>query len=866
MEAAGIVLVLFAAIDPKMKCIDLKSAIGLVAALLLVQAAFSQTTTVVDTSSPAHATVIAGAQYQRGALHRLLWGKDYRKVWSTPIRVLKLRLDTTLGGLKPTEKAGGTQTRHLRMEAANGRNYSIRSVDKRYGKSLPKELQGTFIEDLVNDQMSAAYPYASVVVKELAAAAGIYNTGPVLYFLPNQPALDSFSAEFANQLYTLEDRPSSDNARYYNAKDVLDTEELVELMRKDPTVRIDQASFAKARLFDLVLGDWDRHKDQWEWTGYDTTGGTVYRALPKDRDQAFSSYDGLIVRMGAKAAKVSMMQPFRDNIRSMEAYTWLYRETDMPSTNQLSLDTWSQAATELQQRLTDAAIEQAVKVLPAEVYPISGPRIVETVKKRRDRLQDFAKAFYLTLAKEVDVLATSKNDSIAFSNASDGKLMLNIYPEGSGQAYFSRTFDPAETKEVRVFGIGGNDRFTSNGTNNSGIKLRLIGGPDKDQYHAGERVPRLYIYDNDDNQFDIPGARLRLSNDSSVHKHNQKSYKRDEFGLLPKLGYTNEDRLFVGLGLRWINHSFRKKPYGSFNEVAARYSITQKAFSYAYNGVFMQVIGKWNIGLLAEYDEVRDQDFLGIGNNTVRSVDERHFYRYRNSEANAHIRLFRIIDSMHTITLAAQYQSVQVLNDPAKYISYYHIPAGTAAFEKRHFWGGRMEYDFTKVDDAMVPRRGLRFNTAGEYMRNLKEDKSVRRLSGLFGFILPVGPFTIASKAGAATLWGKPEFYQLNRLGGVTSLRGYLRFRFYGNTVFYNQNELQLNFNVKTYLFSGKMGLLALYDQARVWQPGENSERWHSAVGGGLMLAPFNRISVTGTYAVSKEDKRFSVRIGHFLK
>jgi outer membrane translocation and assembly module TamA len=84
--------------------------------------------------------------------------------------------------------------------------------------------------------------------------------------------------------------------------------------------------------------------------------------------------------------------------------------------------------------------------------------------------------------------------------------------------------------------------------------------------------------------------------------------------------------------------------------------------------------------------------------------------------------------------------------------------------------------------------------------------------------------------------------------------------------MFYNQNELQWNFNVKTYLFNGKMGLVALFDNGRVWNPGEISDQWHTAIGGGLMIAPFNMISVTGTYAVSKEDQRFSLRIGHLLK
>ena len=139
----------------------------------------AQTTTIIESGKDS-ATVIAGKQYKRSALHNFLWGKYNREVWATPVRVPRLNFDTTKGGLRPTEKGGGKQTRHLRLKGEDGRNYSIRSIDKRYGKSLPEELVGTFIEDIVDDQMSSAYPYAGLVIKKLASAAGIYSTNPVL--------------------------------------------------------------------------------------------------------------------------------------------------------------------------------------------------------------------------------------------------------------------------------------------------------------------------------------------------------------------------------------------------------------------------------------------------------------------------------------------------------------------------------------------------------------------------------------------------------------------------------------------------------------------------------------------------------------
>ena len=207
---------------------------------------------------------------------------------------------------------------------------------------------------------------------------------------------------------------------------------------------------------------------------------------------------------------------------------------------------------------------------------------------------------------------------------------------------------------------------------------------------------------------------------------------------------------------------------------------------------------------------------------------------------------------------------VQVLNDATKFITINHAPTDASTFSTDHFAGGGVDYIYQTIDHKLFPTKGFHFNTRVDYLHNLQDaNKYVAHFGGVFGFYVPIAKdFTLAIKTGAATLTGQPEFYQLNKLGGGSTLRGFLRYRFYGKTAVYNQNELQYNFNVKTYLFSGKMGILALLDDGRVWQPGETSTKWHVGTGGGLMLAPFNKISLTTTYTLSNEGGRFNVRAG----
>ena len=86
-------------------------------------------------------TVEPGAHYQASGLHRFFIGGTYRDLWTTPIRVPVLDLETFAGGLHSPKLGGGNQTRSLHFTAADGTEYDFRSVDKD-GVGLPDLWKG----------------------------------------------------------------------------------------------------------------------------------------------------------------------------------------------------------------------------------------------------------------------------------------------------------------------------------------------------------------------------------------------------------------------------------------------------------------------------------------------------------------------------------------------------------------------------------------------------------------------------------------------------------------------------------------------------------------------------------------------------
>jgi hypothetical protein len=850
----------------------------ILAASVFSTSTFSQTTTIVDTTtSKTSAVIIAGKQYKKSGFHDWLWGKHYRQEWVTPVRVKAINIDTTFGGLKPLQKGGGRQTRTLRLEDKSGKQYVLRSIDKTYTRALPKLFTGTFVESIANDQVSIAHPYSALTVPLLAEAAKVYHTNPQIVFLPDNANLGEFREEFRNQLYLFEERPAGfqgDAENFGNSEDVDGTEKMLRKIYEENDHRVDQVAFIRARLFDMFLSDWGRHEDQWRWATFKEEGNKIYRPIPRDRDQAYTKFDGLLVGVGSQAAKLVYLQSVDYTIKNIGGYNFQARHLDRQLANEPTLKVWMDIARELQQLLTNNIIDNALKQLPPEVYNISGVELASKLKARRDHLVEFADKYYHILSSEVDVVGTKKSELFEVTGISDDEVKVDVYDlDSTGKRkpkpFYSRNFLASETREVRLYGVNGKDQFNVTGNTSKNIELRFIGGPKKDSFSVPASFNgKIKVYDDKDNEFNTSGnTKMHLSNDTAIHKFEYDAFKPDFSGIKPGISYNNEDRWFVSFGYRMQRQQWRKSPFGYQADLYVNYSLTQNAFSFGSEGVYNKVFGKWNLGVLAQYDLVRDQHFAGIGNNAELTSDAPNFHRYRNKEVDVQLSLFRNFGTRHTLTFTGFYQMVEVLPNEGRFISTVYAPLHKSVFNRDNFAGVKADYRFSSVNDKLFPTKGVAFSTGVEFTQNVKKtDRNVMRFSGIFGFYAPIAPsLTLAVKTGAATLSGEPEFYQLNRLGGGRTLRGFLRYRFYGKTAVYNQNELQWNFNVKTYFFSGKMGLLALVDDGRVWMPGEVSDKWHVGVGGGIMIAPFNKISLTGTYTKSNEDNRFNVRLGKLL-
>ncbi|RYF82129.1 MAG: hypothetical protein EOO03_16185, partial [Chitinophagaceae bacterium] len=78
--------------------------------------------------------VAAGPQYERSGFYKWLWGRNYRREWTTAVLLPVMKLDTLRGGIIKYKEGGSNQSKSLQFTTAGDKEYALRSVDKSLDK------------------------------------------------------------------------------------------------------------------------------------------------------------------------------------------------------------------------------------------------------------------------------------------------------------------------------------------------------------------------------------------------------------------------------------------------------------------------------------------------------------------------------------------------------------------------------------------------------------------------------------------------------------------------------------------------------------------------------------------------------------
>jgi hypothetical protein len=832
------------------------------------------------------ASIYTNKEVTKGGIYEYFWGKRYRKYFGTKVTAPTVNLDTLFGGLRPVRKGGGNQSKSLRLRDKKGSEYVMRALRKNAVQYLQAvafkdqylngQLDETYTEGLLLDAFTGSHPYAPFTIGALSDAVGIYHTNPVLYYVPKQNALGSFNSGFGDELYMIEERAASghgDKASFGFSNKVISTDDLLKNLSKNEKHKIDEAAYIKARLFDMLIGDWDRHEDQWRWATFKENGYTIYRPIPRDRDQAFSIMgDGALLNFATKMVPaLRLMQAYQEDLKSPKWFNLEPYPLDMSLINQSDKNIWDAQVKHIITNITDEIIDASFANFPNEVQGETIKIIKKKLQGRRRNLQKISDTYFKHINKFQIIKGTNKDDWFEINRLPNGQTQVTAYRIKKGKKgtiFHNRTYDHVKTKEIWVYGLDDDDMFVVKGSGDNLIKLRIIGGQNNDSYNVinGKKV-NIYDHKTKKNTFLTKNGNKKLTDDYETNVYNYKKLKNNSNVLSPLIGANPDDGFKIGFSNIYTANGFERNPFTSQHILSGAYYFATNGFELNYSSEFANVIRNWNLGLNAMYTSPNyAMNFFGLGNNTtnlqVDDVVNKDYNRVKIRKAIAGLSIHWKGDLGAKIKLGLNYQSFKIDKTLNRFIASQAIN-----FNTQNFLNAEASYGFENTDNPAFTTMGMKTALQVGYTANLKRNNKFGYAIPSISFdykLVPNGQVVLATKfKGHFTFGDNFEFYQGANLGANNGLRGYRNERFIGKNAFYHSSDIRLNLRkLKTGLLPVHVGIYGGFDYGKVWLENIDSKKWNTSIGGGVFFNAANMMTANISAFNSNDGLRIAFAMG----
>ncbi len=786
--------------------------------------------------------VTAGERYATShAGQDWLLGADYRDLWAEPIEVAVLDLEETAGGLTPVMRVGGLQTLGLALAGENGRAYTFRSVDKEGLLVLPDAFNDTGLEYIIKDQVSSALPAADLIAFGLADVLGVLHSDVELVVMPDDARLGEYREAFAGLLGTFYEFPTSGS---FGSIEVYDDDDFIERTRAGEDYP-DSRAFLRARLLDVLIGDWDRHYGQWRWARIPNE--PLLKPIPEDRDQAFSHYDGLA--MAIARAGGGQMTVFEDEYPGIHQLAFNGADFDRIVLNDIERSVWMAIAEDVQRRIDDDAIHRAVSRLPPPYYALRGDDLERTLRARRDGLFDYAEVFYEFLANQVDVHATDRDERVRVERFDGGAVEVRVTFADEQEPYYQRRFDRDDTDDVRIYLRGGDDRVVVDGAANRDVRVRIITGPGTNAIEGPRRGSVQVFEDPDGDGYitqltpeDVTGvfspvleANWKLQVPGAPYRDWGVAYQPIFFGKWhPDLG------LALGGGVDMKQFGFGKLPWAARHRLWGAYAIGSNRILAAYEGDFRRIGGGPHFETDVRVSGLEQLRYYGLGNETSRDGPTDRFKAgQREHVAAGYVAWGELTNPVVRVGPIARFVNSRGTDDDT--LLAIESPYGFDAFGQL---GLRADFTYDSRRELPTLSSGFDFLAAGTYYPELwdvERDYGVVEADGA-GHIQLARPLTLALLFGGRKAWGEYPYFDAAYLGGEDVFGAYDWNRFAGDAMVRAGVRLRWAITQVSFTVPGDLGLTVRADTGRAFLEGEDSSLWHSQFMIGAFYTAFDRL------------------------
>ncbi|NIJ44521.1 putative phosphodiesterase [Wenyingzhuangia heitensis] len=820
-------------------------------------------------------------QTDKNKAYQFIWGNHYRNEYSKLVNAKTVLLDTLYGGLTLVKKGGGHQSKSLRLVNPDGKQYVMRALKKSAVRFLQtvafqndyiaNDMEDTYTENILYDFYTSAHPYTPFIIGDLSDPIGVYHTNPKLFYVPKQDAIRPFDDEFGDALYMIEERPEdghTDLASFGKPDDIISTDDLFAELRESKNHKLDEKNYVTARLFDMILGDWDRHVDQWRWAVFKDNKHKIFRPIPRDRDQAFSNYDGLLLTtITTIIDPIKLMQTYKKDIRNLFKFNDEPYPIDVSLLQEDDFTIWNQQATFIKNNLTDKIIDDAFNKLPKAVQNKNIEQIKSVLKYRRDHVEEIASEYRKTLEKFAIIKGTDKDEWFDIT-ADKYKTTISVYnlkDDEKEDLHFTRSFNNKNTKEIWVYGLDDDDKYQIKNVSKHSPKIRLIGGQNNDTYTV-ENAKNIVVHDFKSKNNTFHGkVKKHLTDQYNKNTYQYRKVKDNTQTLLPLIAYNPDDGVNFGASITVAHYGFNQQPFTNKHSLAVKYYSATTGFDITHSSEFATYYNHWNVFFNTRFTSSNfSNNFFGFGNNTI-NIDNDKGLNY--NRVKTEIKKFEpgfVWDNLRgaNFKFSIPFKIYEIEEITNRYLN--TLPIN---FDEQNFIGANTNFSYQNYDSTTLPTLGFSFNLNSGWDYNLSKDSSLGFIKTSLGILHPLSSnkkWIIASKIRSQfNLGNQFQLYQAAFIGGNNGLRGFRNERFAGKRAYSQNTDIRYTINrVKTAVLPITYGVSAGYDYGRVWLPSETSDRWHNAYGGsfwvsipGVTKANFNLFN-------SKEGARFTFGVG----
>ena len=829
------------------------------------------------TKSHTLASVYPKKSTEKSGFYRLLFGEHYRSIFGTKVSVPIADLTKIHGGLQPIISGGGNQSLSLRLENPEGRQYVMRGLRKSSKQFLQvaifkdtyvkDQLDDTFVLDMIDDHYTTSHPYVPFIIGHLSDAVNLYHTNPKLYFVPKQNVLGRYNEAYGDELYMIEERPhksQKDVISFGNGEDIISTQDLLVNLEKDEKYRVDTEMYLRARIFDFLIGDWDRHADQWRWAEKTKGDEVFYEPIPRDRDQAFAKLDGHLLRLLNKLPALRHMQHFSEDFAHPRWINKTAFPLDKVFLQNTQLSDWQHTAKQIANDINDEVITETFNLLPEEIKEQYTQDIIHILKARREKLVDFVETYYRELFKYGQVAGTNKKDTFIVKTALDKVEVEHIRNKKSGDVSMGvYTYDPKITKELWIYGLDDDDQMQIIGEKSS-MKIKLIGGRNNDIYDIDTKTPvTVFDYNSKNNTLkQTDNAKIVLRDQYQLNQYDYRKTPINILSILPNVAYNKDNGVMLGIKGSLTVNKFNQNPFTQQHQFGLNFDFATSGLLATYSGSFKDYSrsGFWTLDALLTSSNF-SRNFFGWNNQPVYNKDfyNDNYYRVRTSQLEIKPSYEWKGRNGSSFLLGATYESTKVENTHNRLIDEELINVLDDSYQRTDYLGARLNYAFENYDDRYEPTTGLSFSFLyGIRFHTNDFDKNNSYVRSKLNFVVPLSKnkkLTWSSSYLVEKVSGPYHFYQAATIGQHNGLRGYREQRFIGDASFISSQDLRFKMQqISNSILPLSYGIYGGYDVGRIWSDFDATNQWYQSYGGGLWFNALNSFTAQIGAFSSKEE------------